>query len=157
MKLYFLRHGIADWPEWDRPDDERPLTKKGKKEMRRVAKFLRELEVRPAVILSSPLPRAWQTAEIAAEFLKVELREERELKKGFNAAKLRKMISRHAGEELMLVGHEPDFSAVIRVLTGGDVKLKKGGLARVDLGDREESARLIWLLPPKVARGDAKE
>ena len=75
MKLYFLRHGIADWPEWNRPDDERPLTAKGKKEMRQMAKFMRELKVRPARILSSPLPRAWQTAEIAAERLELELRE----------------------------------------------------------------------------------
>ena len=151
MKLYLLRHGIADWPEWDRPDDERPLTAKGKKEMRRVAKFLRDLKVRPARILSSPLPRAWQTAEIAAEHLELELREESDLGHGFNVAKLRKIISRPSGADLMLVGHEPDFSAVIRALTGGEVKLKKGGLARVDLARGSARGRLIWLLAPKLA------
>ena len=148
MTLYLLRHGIADWPEWNRPDDERPLTAKGKKEMRRMAKFLRKLRVSPAQILSSPLPRARQTAQIAAEHLELELREEVDLGPGFNLAKLRKIISRQSGADLMLVGHEPDFSAVIRALTGGEVKLKKGGLARIDLAEGGERARLIWLLPP---------
>ncbi len=152
MKLYLLRHGIADWPNWDRPDDERPLTEKGKKKMRRMAKFLRDLEVRPALILSSPLPRAWQTAEIAAEFLEVELQREDALSKGFTPAQLRKIIARAAGRDLMIVGHEPGFGIAIRALTGGDVKLAKGGLALIDLDEEAQSGRLVWLLPPKVAR-----
>jgi phosphohistidine phosphatase len=151
VTVYFLRHGEADWPDWDRPDDERPLTKKGKKEMRRVAGFLRKLEISPSLILSSPLPRAWQTAEIAAECLDAPLREERALGGGFNATKLRAIVRRDGAAELMIVGHEPDFSAVIHSLTGGDVKLAKAGIARVDLDDDGTAGRLIWLLPPKVA------
>ena len=53
MRLYFLRHGEADWPNWDRPDDERPLTERGKKEMRKVAKFLCELDLPLDDIVSS--------------------------------------------------------------------------------------------------------
>ena len=117
-----------------------------------MAKFLRKLKVRSAQILSSPLPRARQTAQIAAEHLELELREEVDLGPGFNLSKLRKIISRQSGADLMLVGHEPDFSAVIRALTGGEVKLKKGGLARIDLPEGAERGRLVWLLPPKVAR-----
>ncbi len=152
MKLYLLRHGIADWPDWDRPDDERPLTKKGRKEMRRMAKFLRALEIKPAMILSSPLPRAWQTAEIVTEYLERELHEECLLGKGFNFARLQKILSRHGGEDLMIVGHDPGFTDVINALTGGDVKLAKGGLARVDLEKGAGRGRLIWLLPPKAGR-----
>ena len=151
MTLYFLRHGQADWPEWDRPDDERPLTKKGKKEMRRVARFLGDLQVAPSLILSSPLPRAWQTAAIVAESLDVEVREEAALGPGFNAAKLKTILRRHQDAELMIVGHEPDFSTVIQALTGGSVKLAKAGLARVELEDDGTAGRLLWLLPPKVA------
>ena len=152
MKLYLLRHGKADWPDWDKPDDERPLTKDGKGEMRMIAQFLREVNVAPAVILSSPLPRALQTARIAADALDIELREEPTLRKGFTAAKARLLIRRAKGSDLMLVGHEPDFSAVIRAMTGGSVKLGKGGIARVDLDDDAVAGRLIWLIPPKVAR-----
>lgn len=152
MRLYLLRHGIADWPDWDRPDDERPLTEKGKREMRQMAKFMRGLKPKPSIILSSPFPRAWQTAEIAAECLQLKLREERDLQKGFNVAKLRRILGRHAKENPMIVGHNPGFVNVIRALTGAKVKLAKGGLARVDFAEGEESGRLIWLLPPKIAR-----
>jgi len=76
MQLYFLRHGEADWPDWKKSDDERPLTDFGKKEMRDVGKFLARLKVRPDLIVTSPLPRASQTAEIAAEYLEVKLGED---------------------------------------------------------------------------------
>lgn len=153
MTLYFLRHGEADWPHWDKPDDERPLTKKGKKEMRRVASFLCRHHVCPSLILSSPLPRARETAEIVAKCLKIKTQEERALAKGFNAAKLRTMLKDHDVEELMIVGHEPDFSAVIRALCGARIKLAKAGLAHVDLARRDdEKGRLIWLVPPKFSR-----
>lgn len=152
MKLYLLRHGKADWPDWDRPDDERPLTKEGKREVARIAKFLADLRVKPRRILSSPLPRALQTAEIAAEALGLEVQQERALGKGFTATKLRALLKRASGEDLMIVGHEPDFSANIRALTGGDVKLGKGGIARVDLEDPAGAWRLVWLIPPKIAR-----
>ena len=153
MKIYFLRHGKADWPAWDKPDDERPLTKEGRKEMERVAALLRDMKVRPSVILSSPLPRAWQTAEIAAKSLETDLREEPALKPGFSSAKLGTLIKRAKAEDVMIVGHEPDFSAVIRALTGGEIDLKKGGIARVDLEDASAgSGRLVWLIPPKMAR-----
>ncbi len=153
MKIYFLRHGKADWPDWDRPDDERPLTKKGKREMRKMAKFLCELKVKPALLLSSPLPRACETAEIAAKALSLEVQLHAALGKGFNAQKLRKLLPLAEGGDLMIVGHEPSFSKVLRELTGANVKLGKGGVARVDL-EKPTSAtgKLVWLLPPKAAR-----
>ncbi len=116
-----------------------------------MAEFLGKLKVAPSLILSSPLPRAWQTAEIVAEFLHVALREERTLSPGFSAAKLKTILRQNQETELMIVGHEPDFSAVIHSLTGGDVKLAKAAIARVDLERDGAAGRLIWLLPPKVA------
>ncbi len=150
MTLYLLRHGEADWPDWDKPDDERPLTKKGKKEMRRVAKLLCELKVCPARILTSPLPRAQQTAEIVAKCLDLKLCEDTTLRPGFNAAKLKKLLA--PGDDVMIVGHEPDFSRVIHALTGGQVKLAKAGFAQIELDPGRTSGRLISLLPPKVAK-----
>src|SRR5258708_36676992 len=83
MQLYFLRHGEADWPGWTKPDDERPLTDFGKKEVRQGAKFLNRLKGKPDVIVSSPLPRALQTAEVATETLKKKLRPDEALAPGF--------------------------------------------------------------------------
>src|ERR1043166_6181548 len=89
MQLYFLRHGEADWPGWTRPDDERPLTDFGKKEMRQVGKFLNRLKIKPDLIITSPLPRALQTAEAAAEELKTKLRQDEALEPGFGITELR--------------------------------------------------------------------
>src|SRR5215475_12113403 len=147
MKLYFLRHGEADWPNWKKPDDERPLTKRGKREMREVAKFLDRLKVRPDLIVTSPLPRALQTAEIAAEQLKAKVRQDEALEPGFGISELRTVLKRHRSKVSMLVGHEPDFSSVISALTGAFVKLSKAGVALIDIDPETEKGRLLWLFP----------
>jgi len=152
MQLYFLRHGEADWPGWTEPDDERPLTDFGKKEVRQVAKFLDRLNVNPDLIVSSPLPRALQTAEVAAEQLKTKLRQDEALEPGFGISELSTLLKRHHSKVLMLVGHEPDFSSVISALTGGFIKMSKAGIALVDLDPETEKGRLLWLFPPKFAR-----
>jgi len=152
MQLYFLRHGEADWPGWTKPDDERPLTDFGKKEVRQVAKFLNRLKVKPDVIVSSPLPRALQTAEVAAEQLKTKLHQDQALEPGFGISELSTVLKRHRSKILMLVGHEPDFSSVISALTGGFIKMSKAGVALVDIDPETEKGRLLLLFPPKFAR-----
>lgn len=152
MQLYFLRHGEADWPGWTKPDDERPLTDFGKKEVRQVAKFLNRLKVKPDLVVTSPLPRALQTAEVAAEQLKTKLRQDEALEPGFGISELRTVLKRHRSKVLMLVGHEPDFSSVISALTGASVKLSKAGVALVDIDPEAEEGRLLWLFPPKFSR-----
>lgn len=151
MKLYFLRHGQADWPNWEGLDDDRPLTKAGREEVQVIAHLLVRLKVAPDLILTSPLPRAAQTAEIAAKNLESECREEKLLEPGFGPAELARVQKKHAGKDLMLVGHEDDFSLTIGALTGGRVKVAKAGCALVEL-DAPDRGRLRWLFPPKVAR-----
>ena len=152
MQLYFLRHGEADWPHWTRSDDERPLTDFGKKEARQVAKFLNRLKVKPDLIVTSPLPRALQTAEAAAEQLKTKLLQDQALEPGFGISELKAVLKRHRSKVLMLVGHEPDFSSVISALTGGFIKMSKAGVALIDIDPETEKGRLLWLFPPKFAR-----
>jgi phosphohistidine phosphatase len=151
MELYFLRHGEADWPNWKKSDDERPLTKRGTKEMHEVAKFLKRVKVRPDMIVTSPFPRASQTAEIAAERLKIKCREDKLLAPGFNRAELERLLKKYPAESLMVVGHEPDFSETISELTGGSLKLPKAGVALVELNHSWRDGRLLWLIPPKIA------
>ena len=152
MKLYFLRHGEADWPDWKRPDDERPLTKRGKREMREVAKFLDRLKVRPELIVTSPLPRAAQTAEIAAEHLKAKVRKDESLAPGFDRSDLQIVVKRHGATVLMLVGHEPDFTNIISGLTGACLKLSKAGIALVEMDPHSEQGKLLWLFPPRLSK-----
>ncbi len=154
MQLYFLRHGVADWPDWDPArDDERPLTDAGVVKMKAEAKTIERLELDLKAILTSPLARARQTAEVVAERLAVKAIEEPALAPGFNAKRLQEVLKRYpdAGA-LMLVGHEPDFSRTIaQLIGGGRVAVKKGGLARVDLESIDPpKGELVWLFAPKT-------
>ena len=151
VKLYFLRHGKADWPNWDKPDDDRPLTDDGRKQLAAVGKMLARLEIAP-VILTSPLPRASQTAEIAAKHLRQKIRVEPLLRPGFDAGKLKKILRDFSGDSLLIVGHEPDFTRTIFQLTGGDTKLSKAGVALINLDISSMKGELRWLVPPKFAK-----
>jgi phosphohistidine phosphatase len=117
------------------------------------APTIERLELDLKAILTSPLVRARQTAEVVAERLGVKAIEEPALAPGFNARRLQDVLKRYpdAGA-LMLVGHEPDFSRTIaQLIGGGRVEMKKGGLARVDLESIDSPrGRLVWLLAPKM-------
>ena len=152
MQLYFLRHGEADWPDWDQADDARPLTGRGRKEIEKVADLLKLLDVSINEIVTSPLPRARQTAEIVADRLKLKLREETALEPGFNSADLKRVLHKYDSPAVMLVGHEPDFTGIIHALTGATLKLSKGGLALVHVDIAYMSGQLLWLVPPKIAK-----
>ena len=152
MKLCFLRHGEADWPNWDKPDNERPLTERGRKEMKRVARFLESLRFSADAILTSPLPRASQTAEIVAKRLGIELKTEPALAHGFNTERLRRLLGKADPGCVMLVGHEPEFSEVIKELTGGEIKLSKAGVALMEVNRGCTSGKLLWLFPPKFSK-----
>lgn len=149
MKIYFLRHGQADWPDWKKPDDERPLTSEGRSELQRVSTLLVRLEVKPDLILASPLPRAFQTADIVASHLKVSVGEEKSLAPGFRLPQLRQLLGKHPELNLMLVGHEPDLSKTIGALTGASLKFRKAATALVDL--HQKKGKLLWLIPPEAA------
>ncbi len=160
MKLYFLRHGLAeDREQWTDNDDERPLTDKGKKRMAKEGKRMKDMGIAPDVILTSPLVRAKQTAEIAAEHLDLEgkVTEDKRLAPGFAVPAVKDILNeyRNAGA-IMLVGHEPDFSETVGGLIGGGrVVCKKGGLALIELEQPDSlQGELVWLLPPSLLTDD---
>jgi phosphohistidine phosphatase len=154
--LYFLRHGQAENREdWAGDDAKRPLTAQGKKRMERETAGIRAMGLSFDVIISSPLVRAYQTADIVA---KAQGRSSRLLRDdrvgpGFGAPQLAAILEEHrrAGA-VMLVGHEPDFSETISHLTGGGrVAMKKGALAYVQLDDAAPlQGTLVWLIPAKA-------
>ena len=153
MQLIFLRHGPAgSRAAWQGPDGERPLTDDGRAVVRRVAALLAGAGVRPDAVLTSPLVRARQTAEIAAAALGCaeHLADDERLAGGFDRRSLASVVAEHpAARVLMLVGHEPDFSATIAEVTGGAVTVKKAGVARIDLDEQTTRGTLVWLLPPR--------
>lgn len=111
---------------------------------------LARLKVKPDVLITSPMERAQRTAEIVAPALGLEgkLSTASCLGKGFGMKSLRRLLREHSrAESIMLVGHNPEFTAIIRKLTGAHVVLSKGGVACVHLSARKSrSAELVWLL-----------
>jgi phosphohistidine phosphatase len=127
--IWLLRHGDA---ERGSPDADRPLTDKGRRQARVAGAALKTLGVEFEACLTSPKKRAADTAALACERLGVEPQDEPRLAGGrFDPIEL----AAETGEDVLLVGHEPDFSNAVRDVTGGDVDFKKGGLAAIDGGE----------------------
>jgi phosphohistidine phosphatase len=125
--IWLLRHGDAEDGE-GKPDAERELTEKGERQSRDAGRALKELGVELDVCVTSPKVRARDTARLACDELGAQLEEDERLAGGdFDPLELA------AGRgEVMLVGHEPDFSGAVALVTGSRVKMKKGGIAAID-------------------------
>ncbi len=163
MDIYFLRHGkAAELGDPGVTDDfSRSLTAKGIEEMEAQAAVMERLGIGPDAILTSPLTRAKQTAEVVANRLgrKKSLDVCDELAPGCDLERLGRLVGRHASaKSILVVGHEPDLSTMIGELVGrggARVEMKKGGLARVELRGsvRAGAGTLGWLVPPRVLLG----
>jgi phosphohistidine phosphatase len=141
--IYFLRHGDAEHETTD--DAARQLTPKGERQAEAAGRALATLGAGIDVCLTSPKARAEQTARIACQHLDVAVEIAEELRGGpFDALALT-----GGRGDVLLVGHEPDFSNAVADLTGARVKLRKGGLASV------EDNLLHGLLRPKELRSIA--
>jgi phosphohistidine phosphatase len=139
MIILLLRHGHAISEAPGLGDAERGLSGKGRKVTRKAAKWLsrREKNLRPVEIWTSPLVRAVQTAEIAAEALELldEVWVHPELSPGGSPDTLMRKLSEHTDAgPLMLVGHEPDLSTLAALLLGEQSYpgLKKSGVLAVE-------------------------
>lgn len=157
MELYVLRHGIAAERGTYADDGRRPLTPLGIAKMRRIAAAFAPLDVNVDTILSSPLVRARQTADIAGEALGLPVVICDDLSAGAPPADFVEAIEEHApqSEGVMVVGHEPDLSRLVSTLVSGndwsEVRMKKGGLCKLTIGELRVGpcALLEWLLWPK--------
>jgi phosphohistidine phosphatase len=139
--LWLLRHGDA---EDGSPDAERPLTEKGRAQSKAAGAALGALDITLDACLSSPKARAAQTAELACESQDVEVELEPKLAGGpFDA----QALAAGLGDEVLLVGHDPDFSMAVHSLTGAQVRMKKGGLAGIEKGELK-----VLLRPSELKR-----
>ena len=163
MKLLIIRHGPAgkreEWEAEGKDDTLRPLTPKGKKEVRRSAAGLARLVPSLDLLATSPWTRAAQTAEIVAREYQCEV------------AALEELTAEHPPEDLMpwldkqrrretvaVVGHEPHLGLLTGYLltarSASFVDLKKGGSCLLELGDRPAPGQAIleWLLTDRELR-----
>ena len=162
MNLYIIRHGIAvdeGTPGYE-SDSERPLTDKGRKKMRQIAKGLRNLGVEFDLILSSPYVRARETAEVLADVFKMKKKitfTENLIPLGNPELLVGEINEKYSVDSIALVGHEPHLSSLVGILvaenTKLDITLKKGGvccLSADDLHHQDHRATLEWLLTPGI-------
>lgn len=150
-QLWFLRHGEAE-PHGARDDCDRRLTARGEEQATQAGQALAALGCSFAHVLTSPKVRAVDTARLAAGPLGSEPVEHGPLAEGFDRDDaLELLLAVGAGERLLVVGHEPDFSQVAHDLTGARVDFKKGGIAAVRMDGARGSELIVLLRPRELA------
>jgi phosphohistidine phosphatase len=154
-ELLLLRHAHAGDPlEWTKSDDIRPLSKKGRDQAARMAAYLARLDIRADVIVSSPRARAVQTAQPVADALGLEVRIDDRLAAPFGLAEAERLLADLGDPERpLLVGHDPDFTSLVAVLSHApSVPIRKGALVRVDVPRPlcPGCGTLRWLVPPEL-------
>jgi phosphohistidine phosphatase len=159
-ELYFVRHGVAEergdaWPD----DTKRPLTDDGMSRMRKAARALARIGVCIDVVLTSPLVRARQTAELLATGLnpRPSLVNVDSLTPDGTYAAVVADLQKHSRKcRIALVGHEPMLGELAARFIGSrhPIEFKKGGICRVDVDDLPPAgpADLRWMLTPKILR-----
>jgi phosphohistidine phosphatase len=154
MQLYILRHADADTVAEN--DDDRHLSQKGVLQSQRMARFCEAHEIKPALILTSPIRRAHQTAKIVADHLRVDLRIVRAFACGaLPAAFVAELREHRSLPSAMIVGHEPDLSHFAAHLIDTPkhecLHIRKASLLHFTLFDFESGgARLEFLIPSKL-------
>lgn len=156
MILYFVRHGKAGHHSAAADDDERPLSEEGIGALTAAAPVWRRLNLRPDLVLSSPLPRALRTAELVMTGLGMPgapVVDDR-LRPGAGWPDFARAMASHPdARRVMFVGHEPDLSAAVSLLTGASsVRMRKGGVACVEFPGVPEprGGELAWLVDPDL-------
>lgn len=160
VELYLIRHGVAAergvaWPD----DAKRPLTDQGVRRLRTIAEGLVEIGVGFDVMLTSPLVRARQTAEIIASGLESHppiVIVEALSPGGTYASVVDELAKQARRSRIALVGHEPGIGALAARLIGSrhSLEFKKGAVARIDLAALPPTGagRLHWFLTPRLLR-----
>lgn len=127
--IWLVRHAEA---QDGSPDAERPLTEEGERQSRTAGEALARLGLEPQACVTSPKLRARETARLICEVLSLEPVEDERLAGGpFDATAL----AAEFGEEVVLVGHDPDFSLAVHSMTGAQVRMSKSSVVGVDRGE----------------------
>jgi phosphohistidine phosphatase len=162
MNVYLMRHGTAETNDDQHVrDEQRELTKKGARKTRKAAKGLRALGIPFDRIVTSPLARARETADIVADVLKLkeEVMEAAELAPSARVESLvARLVEYRDCQDLLLVGHQPFLGKAASLLLcrneGAEIELKKSGVCCIELNelDMKKPGVLRWMLTPSQLR-----
>jgi phosphohistidine phosphatase len=155
IQLHFLRHAHAGDPaKWRGPDELRPLSAKGRRQAEALGRHLDSLGLHFDLLLSSPLVRARQTAELVGERLGLAVVIDERLSGGLSGSALAALLRDHGQPgRPIVVGHDPDFSDLVTSLAGAAaIPMRKGAFARIDVGPGLEPGTgvLVFLIPPEL-------
>ena len=156
--LMIMRHGKSDWDVGAQSDHARPLANRGILSAERMGEVVRDLGIIPGLVISSTAVRARATAELAritggwASRLILE-----DDLYGTSPRGALEVVARHAGdcERVMIVGHEPTWSMLVRQLTGGSCAMRTAAVADIEIhtGSWDNvttaSGTLVSLLQPR--------
>jgi phosphohistidine phosphatase len=159
-ELYLIRHGVAADRGEAYPDDtKRPLTSRGIARLRKEAQALNRLGVAFDQILTSPLVRARQTADVLAQGLvhpSAIVNTAALAPSGSIAAVLDEIGQHSRASRIALVGHEPGMGELAARLLGtrAAIEFKKGAICRIDFAALPPTrpGRLRWFLTPRMLR-----
>jgi phosphohistidine phosphatase len=159
MTLYLMRHASAGVPKGNPLlDAKRGLVKEGKEQCMLMARVLGALKVQVDVIISSPLKRAMQTAQLVGTELGYEAKVEVSPALGLSASysDFLSLLAKYADRDgVLVVGHNPNcFQFLGRMITGNggaSIRMRKASVARIDMDTHPP--RLQWLIDPRTARG----
>lgn len=157
MNLYLIRHGIAEDKKPGQRDYDRELTEEGRKKMAAASKAWKEIIPSFDTLISSPLIRALQTAEIVrkAYGIKEDVIQDNRLMPGSRTEDIIAILNEMQGENLAIFGHEPDFSMHVSRLisnSGAEIDFKKGAIAKITFPGRARlsAGTLEFLIPVKA-------
>jgi phosphohistidine phosphatase len=155
VEFHLLRHAHAGDPaKWGGSDADRPLSAKGRDQAERLGAHLAAIGFAPDAVVTSPKVRARETAQLVTTHLRCGYRVDDRLGAPLSPAVIEQILA-DAGDPVrpVLVGHDPDFSELLALLTGaGEITMRKGAIARVDIERPLAIGRgvLRWLLPPDL-------
>lgn len=164
FELYLIRHGVAAERGENFPDDtKRPLTNEGVQKLRKEAKALVALDISFDVILTSPLVRTRQTAEVVAAAFRTApaIVNMPSLAPGSSHnAIIEELSKHHRRHRIAMVGHEPGIGELAGRLIGlrRPLEFKKGAVCRIDVAALPPAGpgQLRWFLTPRILRRIAK-
>lgn len=155
MELLVIRHAKAEAQGHPGGDSERALVAKGFEQSAKLGRFLKRIERRPDVVLTSPLVRARQTAETLCEAAEMP----GPVVQGWLASgmdpetAIRELVAFSDFERVAIVGHEPDLSSLIEWLlgcSGSSVEVKKASISGLLVYPPAWHARLLFHIPPTM-------
>ena len=149
MRLYLVQHGEASSKE---VDSNRPLTKKGRKDVSQMAKFLKKKGIRVIATWHSEKLRAIQTAQILGKAVAVEIVKQGGLAPNDPVDKWLEELNSRV-KDVMIVGHLPFLQRLVSLLLVGDesswsITFRPGGV--VCLERKEGKWSLVWMMPPEL-------